>query len=44
MMCWAELEEMLSYFCLERMAEAFLISPVCLGILLMVQLDRMTLG
>lgn len=31
---------MLSYFCLERMAEAFLISPICLGI----QLDRLTLG
>lgn len=42
-MCWAELEEMLSYFCLERMAGAFLISLFSLGILLVVQLDRLTL-
>lgn len=42
-MCWAGLGEMLSYFCLEKMAEVFLISPICLGIVLMVQLDRLTL-
>jgi len=35
------LGEKLNYFCLERMAEALLVSSICLGILLAVRLGRL---